>query len=72
MKLITWIKDKEMSQQDFHVLSVERGGSYSIHSVYKWCNGNRIPRVDEMRFIYEITEGEVSANDFYGLQKSRV
>ena len=67
MLLISWIKDKGMSQQDFHEFARENGSGYSIHSVYKWCNGKRIPRPDEMQLIHKITDGQVSANDFYGL-----
>ena len=33
----------------------------------KWILGVRIPRKDEMHLIFNITEGQVQPNDFYGI-----
>lgn len=33
----------------------------------KWILGVRIPRKEEMLIIYDVTEGKVQPNDFYGV-----
>lgn len=35
-------------------------------AVKKWRYGERVPRVDQLRRIHEITNGAVTANDFIG------
>ena len=70
MKLSQYLKENKITQDEFLSMSKEFGGSFSIHAVSKWCQGQRIPRQDEMRIIYKITDGEVTPNDFYSLQKN--
>lgn len=36
-----------------------------------WCRGKAIPRRDEMKRIYEWSQGHVSPNDFYDLPLPR-
>ena len=37
-------------------------------TVYRWCNGSRVPR-EHMQKIAEATGGKVTANDFYSGQR---
>ena len=68
MKLATWLKQNQMTQQKFLEESNALGYDFSIHAVVKWCSGRRIPRGPEMTAIYKVTGGNVTPNDFYGLQ----
>ena len=68
MKLATWLKQNQMTQQKFLDESKSLGYNFSIHAVVKWCSGRRIPRAPEMKAIHKVTEGNVAPNDFYGLQ----
>lgn len=72
MKLGIWIKANGYTQESFLEYSKQNGAVFSRHAVSKWCAGSRIPRPEEMRFIYELTNREVSPNDFYGLQKETI
>ena len=42
----------------------QRVGDCSESAVRKWMYGERVPRADQLRRIFEVTEGAVSANDF--------
>ena len=68
MKLNEYLKQNKLTQDDFLILSKSFDASFSIHAVSKWCQGQRIPRQDEMQSIYLITDGKVTPNDFYLLQ----
>jgi len=60
MQLKEWIKEKEMTQQEVaDALGVAQG------LVSSWCNGERLPRPENMAKIVELTGGEVQPNDFY-------
>lgn len=39
-------------------------GDVSVSGLGKWMRGERVPRPDQQRRIYEITEGKVTPNDF--------
>lgn len=39
-------------------------GDCSDHAVKKWRYGERLPRGDQMRRIYAVTDGAVTPNDF--------
>tara|TARA_B100000519_G_scaffold60107_1_gene50301 strand:- start:2330 stop:2482 length:153 start_codon:yes stop_codon:yes gene_type:complete len=43
------------------------GSTVSIHAIHKWCSHERMPRRPEMQTIHKITEGVVTADDFYEL-----
>ena len=42
-------------------------GTFSAEAVRKWRFGQRIPRPQHLRKITEITDGAVTANDFFAL-----
>lgn len=67
MKLGIWIKANGLTQETFVQFSRNQGAGFSKHAVAKWCAGSRVPRPDEMRVIYELTNRQVQPNDFYGL-----
>ncbi len=67
MKLNEYLKFNKITQLSFLQASKELGGEFSIHAVSKWCQGQRIPRQDEMYIIYRLTDGQVTPNDFYVL-----
>tara|TARA_S200000501_G_C20806334_1_gene736328 strand:+ start:412 stop:627 length:216 start_codon:yes stop_codon:yes gene_type:complete len=71
MKLSHWIKQNSLTQKTFYEECKIQGADFSIHALGKWCNGQRIPRVDEMKFITKITNEEVMPNDFYELTNER-
>ncbi len=70
MRLVTWIKEQGMTQDAFVLEAQRRGAKFSKHAVHKWCSGSRVPRPEEMRFIYEFTHHDVQPNDFYNLRSS--
>jgi hypothetical protein len=41
-------------------------------SVRRWLAGQSVPRRDTMRLIFEVTGGNVTADDFFGLSKKSV
>lgn len=72
MKLGAWLKENSMTQREFLQLATERHqGNFTFHALAKWCNGQRIPRPDDMNVIFEATNGSVSPNDFYLLQRNK-
>ena len=72
MKLSAWLKENDMTQKQFLTyVSEHHEGNFTFHALAKWCNGQRIPRPNDMRIIHRATFGSVTPNDFYGLQKTR-
>jgi len=72
MRLTEYLKANKITQQNFLQCAIDVGGEFSIHAVSKWCQGQRIPRQDEMYIIYRLTDGQVTPNDFYNLpEKSK-
>ena len=67
MRLTEFLKENKMTQENFLQQSKQHQGTFSIHAVSKWCQGQRIPRQEEMYIIYKITDGKVTPNDFYFL-----
>ena len=67
MKLSTWLKDQRLTHQEFRELCMLAGSTVSIHAIHKWCSHERMPRRPEMQTIHKITEGAVTADDFYAL-----
>lgn len=60
MQLKEWIKKENKTQQEVaDALNVAQG------LVSSWCNGERLPRPENMQKITEYTGGEVTPNDFY-------
>lgn len=67
MKLSEWLKKEGLTHDDFLVYLQNNDAIVSKGAIDKWCNGQRIPRKDDMRKICTVTNGEVSANDFYDM-----
>lgn len=67
MKISDWLKRKKFTQQDFINNSKQKGFAISKGALQKWCNGQRIPRKEEMEKIYTLTNKKVKPNDFYEL-----
>ena len=69
MKLSVWMKTNGMTHAEFTNAAKYSGHEISVFAVNKWTTGARIPRRKEMQFIYELTNGQVSPDDFYNLPK---
>jgi transcriptional regulator with XRE-family HTH domain len=67
MKISDWLKQKKITQQEFINSSKLQGLEISKGALQKWCNGQRIPRKEEMEKIYALTNKKVKPNDFYNL-----
>jgi hypothetical protein len=67
MKLSSYLKQENLTQKDFLNVSKDFDGNFSQFALMKWCCGQRIPRADDMRVIYQATKGNVCPNDFYEL-----
>lgn len=61
MKLLQYLEQTQTTIPDL----AEKIGDVTVSGVRKWLNGERVPRPDQMRKIYEVTNGLVSPNDFY-------
>jgi len=66
MKLNEYLKQRKIKQKDFLAIC-QAHGKVSHGALAKWCNGQRIPRYNEMHIIYKATRGEVKADDFYDI-----
>ena len=60
MRLSEYIKSNSLTDAEFAAK-----GPFSRGAVIKWRYGQRIPRPDQMRRISEVTDGQVTANDFF-------
>jgi len=69
-----WLMEKLSQYLEHNKLTYEQFadliGSTST-SVYRYAKGLRIPESEQMRRIYDVTGGKVSANDFYGISGDR-
>lgn len=62
MKLAEWKKIQGLTNQELgQMLGAE------TETARSWVAGEVIPRPEKMRLIHEITDGAVTANDFYDL-----
>ena len=62
MKLSEYIKNKNLPYAEVaELLGVDP------QAIYYWISGERIPKPENMRKIFEITGGAVTANDFFNL-----
>ena len=66
MKLKDWLKKENLVQEK---LSEDLGISQVAISYY--VNGQKIPRPETMAKIVTYTNGEVTANDFYGIEEKK-
>lgn len=73
MKLIDWMKTEGLDDQQLAdrltSLSSDPEKSTSPSAVKKWKYGERIPRQHEMQGLHVISGGNVSPNDFYGIDR---
>lgn len=60
MKLKQYLTDNNITPEAFGALV----GGVSESGVRKWIYGDRIPRLEQMRRIAEVTNGSVEPNDF--------
>lgn len=65
MKLDIWMKKKNVSRE---ILAKHLG--VTVQAVCYYVNGQKIPRPETMAKIVAYTKGEVTANDFYNVEKS--
>lgn len=66
MKLQTYIEKASITQEQFAAsLGVTQA------AVSRWIQGKKLPRPEAMKRISEITSGEVTPNDFYGLEDGK-
>lgn len=64
MTLSEYLKEEKITQLDF-----AKENNFSFHAVAKWCQGQRIPRKEDMMIICDSTNGKVQPNDFYFLHE---
>lgn len=67
MKLANWLKKESLTHDDFLLYLEKNNVHVSKGAIDKWCNGQRIPRKDDMRKICTATNNEVTPNDFYDM-----
>jgi transcriptional regulator with XRE-family HTH domain len=60
MKLKTYMAEASLNERQM----AERLGC-SVGAVRKWISGERMPRLNQMRRITQVTEGKVTALDFF-------
>jgi hypothetical protein len=69
MKLQKYLKKHNFTQQSFiDLIEMAKDVKIPQSTLAKWILSIRIPRKEEMLILYEITEGEVQPNDFYGIK----
>jgi DNA-binding XRE family transcriptional regulator len=59
-KLGEYIRAQGITRSEF-----ARRMGVSAQAVNRYCDGDRIPRLPQLRKIYELTGGDVTPNDFY-------
>lgn len=64
MRLSEYLKTHKLTTYDFAELV-----QVSQAAVQRYATGQRIPDEEIMPRIYAVTNGTVTANDFYGLEK---
>jgi len=64
MKIEHYIKSKNYSVEAFAKIV-----GVSAIAIYKYTKGERIPAPDIMAKIFTLTQGQVTANDFYDLSE---
>lgn len=60
MDLATYLKSEELTPTEF----AQKMGKSSASGVIKWLRGERTPRPNEQRKIFEVTKGKVTPTDF--------
>ncbi len=62
--------DQYMRTNSVHEAELAEKLACSVGAVRKWLSGERLPRPEQMQKIVNITDGQVTANDFYGIAPS--
>lgn len=60
MKLSDYMREHDLDPEEMAAII----GGVSVSGVRKWANGERVPRVEQMRRIVDVTGGAVEPNDF--------
>jgi hypothetical protein len=73
MKLLDWMQREQLDDQQVadRLNALPSSSNSSAAAVKKWKYGERIPRSNEMQGLFAISGGEVTANDFYGIEAER-
>lgn len=66
MSLSNYLQNNKLSYEDFGSLI-----GATATTVYRYTKGLRVPKPAIMQAISKVTKGEVTANDFYELQKTK-
>jgi len=70
MLINDWLSENKVSQMEFcNRYYEESGNTLTQGAISKWANNERIPRKEEMKVIYAVTNGVVQPNDFYNLKQ---
>ena len=73
MKLRAYLKEKNHTQMSFiEEIEMATGQIIPQGTLAKWIFEVRIPRKEEMHLLFNITEGKVQPNDFYGISPTNV
>jgi len=62
MQLSDYLRDRSISPHDF-----AKSIGVSKETVRRYLAGLRRPDFEKMRLIADVTDGEVTANDFFGI-----
>lgn len=68
MKIQKYLKENNISQESF-CKSIEESTGIALRqgSLSKYCLNKRTPKKEIMRAIYEVTDKQVTPNDFFDL-----
>ena len=68
MKLKNYLHKENLTQHEFiKIIEDNSGKKIPQGTLAKWITGMRIPRKDEVKLIYEVTDKLVEPNDFYDI-----
>ena len=69
MKLKNYLLKENLTQHEFiKIIEDNSGKKIPQGTLAKWITGMRIPRKDEVKLIYEVTDKLVEPNDFYDIK----
>ena len=69
MKLKNYLHKENLTQHEFiKIIENNSGKKIPQGTLAKWITGLRIPRKDEVKLIYEVTDKLVEPNDFYDIK----
>ena len=69
MKLKNYLHKENLTQHEFiKIIEDNSGKKIPQGTLAKWITGMRIPRKDEVKLIYEVTNKLVEPNDFYDIK----